>query len=468
MDPRTRIQRFAITLAISALSLSIVFFGMRIAVDAMMPSRSPVVVFLNDYLELINTKIGDTFSKVFNINGGTVATYQLNLVKQTLNDYLSVIRFQEEKLVGEYPLSQRPVASLSDDEIEALKRKFYLMSVENPYIKSLTFFSLSGDMLLQLYLEKGWSIKLKESLIREVREKKMITLHSATENMLYCLAYHKTAAGEFIACTRTDKNFLFDIINYYQLADRTFYLSDGHNVNKMIVREGESSLYNVISIIGKFAKTGPQATIGFSDVPGLSVSVSGRSYSTIVTFVVLFLTALLIAVIQQLFVFLAGMAGGRTFVPSRDPEPASPPSPSGLAQAVERIDLGMAEPVRETFAPVLSLAGGGTKSRGERHRIVFGEGERAAKDNGLRAAVDPGSTAADTQEVRTTSIPAEPTMVKKSEPSTIQDAFAKFDEALSRMIDRDPIMKRKSVANAQDSATIGNARSNDSVTLGNA
>ncbi|MEK6794496.1 MAG: hypothetical protein AABZ39_06950 [Spirochaetota bacterium] len=458
MDMRTRVQRFAITLAITALSLSIVFFGMRIAVDSMMPSRNPLVVFLHDYLDLVNARVGDTFAKVFNINGGTVATYQLNLVKQTLNDYLSVIRFQEERMVGEYPLAQRPVAALSDDEIEALKRKFYLMSVENPYIKSLTFFGMTGDMLLQLYLEKGWSIKLKESLIREVREKKMMILHSATENMLYCLAYHKTAGGEFIACTRTDKNFLFDIIAYYQLADRTFYLSDGHNVNKMIVREGESSAYNIISIIGKFAKNGPMATIGFSDVPGLTVSVSGRSYSTIVTFVVLFITALLIAVIQQLVLFLAGMARRHTFAPEHVPNTPAPSPAGGVAHTIEHIDLGMEAPVhaaREAFTPVLSLAGGG-KSRVERHRIVFGEGEGKQNASAESAGVIASDAVAAPEE-------------KKPEHTSIQEVFAKFDEALSRMIQRDPILSRsKPVANASESATIPKARSNDSVTLGNA
>ncbi|MBI4979794.1 MAG: hypothetical protein HZC28_20110 [Spirochaetes bacterium] len=448
---------FLVSFVIVTLSLFILFFSVRFVVGALMPSRNPVVVFLHDYLDLMNNTIGETLSKYAGVKHGTVATYQLNLVKQSLTDYLGVIKYQQDELMAERPLSEKAIASLADDEIETLKRKFYVMGMDNPYLKSLTFFSMSGDMTLHLYREKGWNIKLKESIIKEVKAKKTMTLHSTTENVLYCLTYYKTAGDEFIVSTRTDKNFIYDIVSYYQLADRRFYIADDHNVNKMIVREGDAAKrYNVISIIGKYAKSA-RATFGVPGVPNLNVSMNGSS-SLWLEIAILFVTALIIAFIQVLIAGAIKAAG-------RKHTPELPVSSGGGAKETVQIRLSSGD------TPDAEPKAAGDTTRVRRHRIFF--------DDAAPALV-PAAASAEQPAASAVVKPVSKKPVTSFDGDTAEalasmnSVFEKFDEALKRMVDRESIItgtQGENLANARKSDTMKerfSTKPNDAMKLGNA
>lgn len=291
---------------ISLFALLIVLIGLKLVAQRL-SARHPFKQLADDYVELIGSKVGPISSKFFKIRKHDVNIYQLKLVKQSVNDYLNVIRKQQNELTSVEAVRSVPADEFSESDIESIKKKFFRMNLENPYLKSLTFFDMSGKMLMNVYSHKGWNIKLREELIEEIKTKGRLVLHSDTENVLYCLNYYNFDGHEMILSTRTDKSFIKDIVAYYQLADKTFFIRDDHNISYII---DSAKQYNstdgeeLISLLAKYAKYKTTASINdIGGVAGLSISMVGRTYTDSFALLVLALTAFTGALIFAMIYF---------------------------------------------------------------------------------------------------------------------------------------------------------------------
>lgn len=271
-----------------------------------LPQTNAFASFFSDYFDVVSEKIESVSAKYFKVKRNSVETYQVNLVKQSIEDYLAIIRWQQDEIATTEEIEYISGDSIKESVVSLFKRKFYAMNVENPYLKSLTFFSITGDMLLHLYTTKGWNIKLRENLINEIKEKKSVVLHSETESVIYSLRYIKRGDKEFIVSTRTDNSFIRDIISYYRMADKTFFVKDGHGVNQIISSsEGEGVSQYAISFIGKYARYQNKANIVLEGVPGLSVSMLGKTYPEYFALITIIISAICISVVMVFFLILS-------------------------------------------------------------------------------------------------------------------------------------------------------------------
>lgn len=294
-DKKQKIIKTLLSLVISFLIIFIVAMFARAASNTILPPNSRVAVFINDYLDMMMQMI-DKAAINLNIKRNTVSEYQINLISQSISDYVGYSMYQTADIVKNY----NPNKNYSKNELEKYKNDYYKMTVENPYLRGMTVFGLDGRMRLNLYLakNKSWPLELQDNLIKEIIEKGSLVLNATNENTFYIMEYIKNNFGEMITATRNDYSYVADIAMYYLVADKRLYVSDSRNLIYN-VRESvgdDNTIEKVSSVINRFAYYKKQPSFVVND--SLSVSMIGKEYPNYFELIVLALTALLILFFQ--------------------------------------------------------------------------------------------------------------------------------------------------------------------------
>lgn len=293
-DKKQKIIKTLLSLMISFLMIFIVAMFARVASDTVLPQNSKVSVLINDYLDMM-MEMMDKFATNLKIKRNTVSEYQVNLITQSISDYVGYSMYQTADILKDY----NPYKNYSKTELEKYKNDYYKMTLENPYLRSMTVFSIDGKMRLNLYSanHKSWPIELQDNLLKEVKNKGSLVLNAENENAFYIMEYIKNKYGEIIVTTRNDYSYVSDIAMYYQVADKRLYISDSrdlvYNVRESI---GEKSIEKVSSVINRFAYYKKQPSFIVND--SLSVSMIGKEYPNYFELIVLAVTALLILLFQ--------------------------------------------------------------------------------------------------------------------------------------------------------------------------
>lgn len=293
-DKKQKIIKTLISLMISFLMIFIVAMFVRVASNTVLPQNSKVSVLINDYLDMM-MEMMDKFATNLKIKRNTVSEYQVNLITQSISDYVGYSMYQTADILKDY----NPYKNYSKTELEKYKNDYYKMTLENPYLRSMTVFSIDGKMRLNLYSanHKSWPIELQDNLLKEVKNKGSLVLNAENENAFYIMEYIKNKYGEIIVTTRNDYSYVSDIAMYYQVADKRLYISDSrdlvYNVRESI---GEKSIEKVSSVINRFAYYKKQPSFIVND--SLSVSMIGKEYPNYFELIVLAVTALLILLFQ--------------------------------------------------------------------------------------------------------------------------------------------------------------------------
>ncbi|MBW5397964.1 hypothetical protein [Brachyspira pilosicoli] len=293
-DKKQKIIKTLLSLMISFLMIFIVAMFARVASNTVLPQNSKVSVLINDYLDMM-MEMMDKFATNLKIKRNTVSEYQVNLITQSISDYVGYSMYQTADILKDY----NPYKNYSKTELEKYKNDYYKMTLENPYLRSMTVFSIDGKMRLNLYSanHKSWPIELQDNLLKEVKNKGSLVLNAENENAFYIMEYIKNKYGEIIVTTRNDYSYVSDIAMYYQVADKRLYISDSrdlvYNVRESI---GEKSIEKVSSVINRFAYYKKQPSFIVND--SLSVSMIGKEYPNYFELIVLAVTALLILVFQ--------------------------------------------------------------------------------------------------------------------------------------------------------------------------
>lgn len=308
-----KIVNALLSITMSFLIILIVALFSRSVISNVLPASSKVSIFMNDYLNMMVRKV-DMLALKFNVKRNTVTQYQVDLITQSIEDYVNYSMYQTSSVVSDFISSKQPTSK----ELDKYKNSYYKMTLENPYIKSLTVFSMNGNMLLNLYLSgnKSWPYEIEGQLANTVSKDGYIVLNASNENSFYIFQHVKNKNGEFIVATRNDYVFVSDIAHYYQVADKTFYVSDSRNeVYAVLDGESPKSIENATSIINKFAfyKKQPSFSVGRNNA--LSVALIGLEYPNYFEFIVLVITALCIVIlksfIQLILSFLKLLIFGR-------------------------------------------------------------------------------------------------------------------------------------------------------------
>ncbi|MEI0612064.1 hypothetical protein [Brachyspira pilosicoli] len=293
-DKKQKIIKTLLSLMISFLMIFIVAMFARVASNTVLPQNSKVSVLINDYLDMM-MEMMDKFATNLKIKRNTVSEYQVNLITQSISDYVGYSMYQTADILKDY----NPYKNYSKIELEKYKNDYYKMTLENPYLRSMTVFSIDGKMRLNLYSanHKSWPIELQDNLLKEVKNKGSLVLNAENENAFYIMEYIKNKYGEIIVTTRNDYSYVSDIAMYYQVADKRLYISDSrdlvYNVRESI---GEKSIEKVSSVINRFAYYKKQPSFIVND--SLSVSMIGKEYPNYFELIVLAVTALLILMFQ--------------------------------------------------------------------------------------------------------------------------------------------------------------------------
>ena len=293
-DKKQKIIKTFLSLMISFLMIFIVAMFARVASNTVLPQNSKVSVLINDYLDMM-MEMMDKFATNLKIKRNTVSEYQVNLITQSISDYVGYSMYQTADILKDY----NPYKNYSKAELEKYKNDYYKMTLENPYLRSMTVFSIDGKMRLNLYSanHKSWPIELQDSLLKEVKNKGSLVLNAENENAFYIMEYIKNKNGEIIVTTRNDYSYVSDIAMYYQVADKRLYISDSrdlvYNVRESV---GEKSIEKVSSVINRFAYYKKQPSFIVND--SLSVSMIGKEYPNYFELIVLAVTALLILLFQ--------------------------------------------------------------------------------------------------------------------------------------------------------------------------
>ena len=293
-DKKQKIIKTLLSLMISFLMIFIVAMFARVASNTVLPQNSKVSVLINDYLDMM-MEMMDKFATNLKIKRNTVSEYQVNLITQSISDYVGYSMYQTADILKDY----NPYKNYSKTELEKYKNDYYKMTLENPYLRSMTVFSIDGKMRLNLYSanHKSWPIELQDNLLKEVKNKGSLVLNAENENAFYIMEYIKNKYGEIIVTTRNDYSYVSDIAMYYQVADKRLYISDSrdlvYNVRESI---GEKSIEKVSSVINRFDYYKKQPSFIVND--SLSVSMIGKEYPNYFELIVLAVTALLILLFQ--------------------------------------------------------------------------------------------------------------------------------------------------------------------------
>lgn len=294
MNRKQKIIKAILSLTISFLIIFIVAMFARTASNTILPSNNKVSVLINDYLDMM-MQMMDKVAVNLNIKRNTVSEYQVNLISQSISDYVGYSMYQTADIIKNY----NPNKNYSKDELEKYKNDYYKMTVENPYLRGMTVFGIDGKMRLNLYLakNKSWPLELQDNLIKEIIKKGSLVLNATNENTFYIMEYIKNNFGEIIVATRNDYSYVSDIAMYYQVADKRLYVSDFRNLIYN-VREsiGDNTIEKVSSVINRFAYYKKQPSFIVND--SLSVSMIGKEYPNYFELIVLALTALLILLFQ--------------------------------------------------------------------------------------------------------------------------------------------------------------------------
>ena len=294
-DRKQKIIKTLLSLTISFLIIFIIAMFARAASNTILPSNSKISVFINDYLDMM-TRMIDKAAVNLNIKRNTVSEYQINLISQSISDYVGYSMYQTADVVKNY----NPNKNYSKSELEKYKNDYYKMTVENPYLRGMTVFGTDGKMRLNLYLSKNksWPLELNDDLIKEIIKKGSLVLNATNENTFYIMEYIKNNFGEIIVATRNDYSYVSDIAMYYLVADKRLYVSDSRNLIYN-VRESigdDNTIEKVSSVINRFAYYKKQPSFIVND--SLSVSMIGKEYPNYFELIVLALTALLILLFQ--------------------------------------------------------------------------------------------------------------------------------------------------------------------------
>ncbi len=268
---------------------------------------NPVHIFMKDYFDVMLKKTEDIASK-FKIRRNSVSEYQINLVSQSVADYINLSKYQTQEAAKSFNVNK----NMTSSSIEKHKENFYKMRLENPYIRGLTFFDNKGKMKLNLFSIKGFTLELTERLMNEVKEKKSMILHAENENTLYIISHIQNENGEHYVATRNDYMFVTDIVAYYQMAEKDFILTDSHNISQRIEQNDMAFVEsrakeNVSSIISKYAyyKKEPAFTIGSAN--DLTVTMVGKNYPDYFELILISLTAFFIVLAQKLIILLISL-----------------------------------------------------------------------------------------------------------------------------------------------------------------
>ena len=293
-DKKQKIIKTILSLIISFLIIFIIAMFARAASNTILPSNNRVAVFINDYLDMM-MQMMDKAAINLNIKRNTVSEYQVNLISQSISDYVGYSMYQTADVVKNY----NPNKNYFQNELEKYKNDYYKMTVENPYLRGMTVFGTDGKMRLNLYLakNKSWPLELSDNLIKEIIKKGSLVLNATNENTFYIMEYIKNNFGEMIVATRNDYSYVSDIAMYYQVADKRLYVSDSRNLIYN-VREsiGDNTIEKVSSVINRFAYYKKQPSFIVND--SLSVSMIGKEYPNYFELIVLALTAFLILLFQ--------------------------------------------------------------------------------------------------------------------------------------------------------------------------
>ena len=293
-NKKQQIMKTILGLMISFLIIFIAAMFARAASNTILPENSTVSVFINDYLDMMMQRI-DKIAVKMKIKRNSVSEYQVNLITQSISDYVGYSMYQTAESLKEF----NPNNNASKAQLDKYKNNYYRMTVENPYLRGMTVFNSEGKMLLNLYLSrnKSWPLELQDTLINEIKTKGSLVLNATNENAFYIMEYIKNPYGEIIVATRNDYAYVSDIAMYYQVADKRLYVSDSRNA-VYNVREsvGENNIEKVSSVINRYAYYKKQPSFIVND--SLSVSMIGKEYPNYFELIVLAITALLILLCQ--------------------------------------------------------------------------------------------------------------------------------------------------------------------------
>ena len=293
-NKKQKIMKTILGLMISFLIIFIAAMFARAASNTILPENSTASVFINDYLDMMMQRI-DKIAVKMKIKRNSVSEYQVNLITQSISDYVGYSMYQTAESLKEF----NPNNNASKAQLDKYKNNYYRMTVENPYLRGMTVFNSEGKMLLNLYLSrnKSWPLELQDTLINEIKTKGSLVLNATNENAFYIMEYIKNPYGEIIVATRNDYAYVSDIAMYYQVADKRLYVSDSRNA-VYNVREsvGENNIEKVSSVINRYAYYKKQPIFIVND--SLSVSMIGKEYPNYFELIVLAITALLILLCQ--------------------------------------------------------------------------------------------------------------------------------------------------------------------------
>ena len=293
-NKKQQIMKTILGLMISFLIIFIAAMFVRAASNTILPENSTASVFINDYLDMMMQRI-DKIAVKMKIKRNSVSEYQVNLITQSISDYVGYSMYQTAESLKEF----NPNNNASKAQLDKYKNNYYRMTVENPYLRGMTVFNSEGKMLLNLYLSrnKSWPLELQDTLINEIKTTGSLVLNATNENAFYIMEYIKNPYGEIIVATRNDYAYVSDIAMYYQVADKRLYVSDSRNA-VYNVREsvGENNIEKVSSVINRYAYYKKQPSFIVND--SLSVSMIGKEYPNYFELIVLAITALLILLCQ--------------------------------------------------------------------------------------------------------------------------------------------------------------------------
>ena len=289
-----KLVKAILSIIISFLMIFIVALFVRSISNTVLPKDNKLAILVNDYLDMMSI-MTEKLAVGMRIKRNSVSEYQVNLITQSISDYVGYSLYQTSSIVKDY----NPNAKYSDKELDKYKVEYYKMTLENPYLRGLSVFNIDGKMRLNLYLPqaKSWPLELQESLINDIKAKGSLVLNATNENTFYIMEYIRNKNGELIVATRNDYSYVSDIATYYQIADKRLYVSDSRDFVYSVKESiGDNNLDKVSSVINKFAFYKKQPSFVVSD--SLSVSLVGKEYPNYFELMVLAITALLILVFQ--------------------------------------------------------------------------------------------------------------------------------------------------------------------------
>ncbi|WP_028331226.1 hypothetical protein [Brachyspira alvinipulli] len=288
-----KIIKTILSLTISFLIIFIVAMFARAASDTILPQNSAASLFINDYLDMMKQRI-DKIAVGMKIKRNSVSQYQVNLITQSISDYVGYNMYQTSDTLKNYDPNKSPTKA----QLDKYKNDYYRMTVENPYLKGMTVFDMNGKMMLNLYLSrnKSWPLELQNNLINEIKQKGSLVLNASNENAFYIMEYIKNDNGEMIVTTRNDYSYVSDIAMYYQVADKSLFVSDSRNSVYNVKEPIGNNLEKVSSVINRYAYYKKQPSFVVND--SLTVSMITKEYSNYFELIVLAITALLILACQ--------------------------------------------------------------------------------------------------------------------------------------------------------------------------